>query len=403
MTIRATKNRALIAVLAWVLAALPLVGGAADTSLAFLEARARQDPLDFTAHNRLSALYIKYLRETGDLVYLQRAEQAARASLAAVPAPPNVGGLAALAVSEFENHHFSEALVLAEQAYRTDPRQLGALATIGDAHLELGHYPDAERSYTQLAVQQGADAPPVLARQARLAELHGDTAQAVALLKRAGNDVWFKVRLGELSFHSGDWLQAGQFYQAALKQQPDSFVAVEHLAELAAAQGHYDEAIALYQKVLKQTPRAEFFQALGDVYAFMGKADLAKPWHAKALAAYLQSVAAGNAHYLHHLAGFYSDSQENPSEAVRWAQQDLAIRQSIYAYDTLAWALYKHGDFVQARDMMAKALALKTRDAHLFYHAGLIYSRVGELAQGRQFLQQTVAINPSYNAFHAHR
>jgi len=403
MTTRATKNRALIAVLAWVLAALPLVGGAADTSLAFLEARARQDPLDFTAHNRLSALYIKYLRETGDLAYLQRAEQAARASLAAVPAPPNVGGLAALAVSEFENHHFSEALVLAEQAYRTDPRQLGALATIGDAQLELGRYQEAERSYTQLAVQQGADAPPVLARQARLAELHGDTAQAVALLKRAGNDVWFKVRLGELSFHSGDWRQAGQFYQAALKQQPDSFVVVEHLAELAAAQGHYDEAIVLYQKVLKQTPRAEFFQALGDVYAFMGKAELAKPWHAKALAAYLQSVAAGNAHYLHHLAGFYSDSQENPAEAVRWARQDLAIRQSIYAYDTLAWALYKHGDFVQARDTMAKALALKTRDAHLFYHAGLIYSRAGELAQGRQFLQQTVAINPSYNAFHAHR
>ena len=402
MTTRAI-NRASIAILALALAASPLVGGAADATRAFLEARIKQDPLDFTAQNRLSAVYIGQLRETGDLAYLELAAQAAKASLAAVPAPPNVGGLAALAITEFENHHFNEALQLSSQAYQLDPRNLSALATSGDAQLELGNVDEARQLYEKLAEQQDKDALPVLARLARLAELHGDLPQAKQLLERGGNDVWFKIRLGELAFHAGDFKTADQYYQAALALKPQHFVALEHLAELAAAQGQYDEAVKRYQQVIEQTPRAEFFQALGDVYAFMGKPELAKPWHEKALAVYQQSVAAGNAHYLHHLAGFYSDSQENTEQAVRWARQDLTIRHSIYAYDALAWALYKHGDFAEARDTIAKALVLKTRDSHLLYHAGLIYSRAGDLQQGRQFLQQTVAINPSYNAFHAHR
>ena len=52
---------------------------------------------------------------------------------------------------------------------------------------------------------------------------------------------------------------------------------------------------------------------------------------------------------------------------------------------------------------MKKAVALGTKDAHLLYHAGLIYSRAGSLEQGRAFLRETVAANPRYNAFHVHR
>lgn len=52
---------------------------------------------------------------------------------------------------------------------------------------------------------------------------------------------------------------------------------------------------------------------------------------------------------------------------------------------------------------MKKALMPGTKDAHLLYHTGLIYSPADELEQGQHYLKQTVAINPSYNAFHIHR
>jgi tetratricopeptide (TPR) repeat protein len=400
MTTRAIKHYAFV--IALVLAALPLSGGAADAKLNFLEARVQEDPLDFTAQNRLADSYIKFMRETGDLAYLDRAATAARASLAAVPVAQNPGGLAALAMVEFESHHFAEALKHAQRAYDIDPRNMSALATTGDAQLELGNYTEAGAVYAKLAENSGA--PPILARQARLAELSGDNQKAIELLNRATKDgVWFRVRLGELYFRTGALESAEVQYQAALQQIPDSFLALEHLAELRAAQTRYNEAVALYQKVIARVPRAEFFQALGDLYTFMGKLDDAKPWHGRALAAYQKSIEQGNAHYLHHLAGFYSDAQENPAEALRWANKDLKVRHSIYAYDALAWALYKNGDYTKARDTMKKALALGTKDAHLLYHAGLIYSRAGELKQGQAYLKQVVNINPSYNAFHAHR
>ena len=376
-----------------------------SATLRFLEQRVQSDPLDSVAHTRLSAVCINLMRETGDFAYLDHAMQAARAALAAVPAAQDPAGVAALATSEFESHHFREALALAQQAYAVDPRNTAALGTAGDAQLELGNYAEAETIYHQLSANEST--PPIRARLARLAELKGDNRKAIDLLSpfagTAGDSAWYRVRLGELCFRIGDLQKAEAQYEAGRRLRPESFLVLEHLAELRAAQGKFDEAITLYQRVIALAPRGEFFQALGDLYVFMGKSTEAKPWHERALNAYLKSVEQGNAHYYHHLAGFYSDAQENQAEALRWARKDLEVRHSVYARDSLAWALYKNGDFASAAKEAAHALALGTKDAHLLFHAAIIYSRAGELERGSALLQEALAVNPRYNSFHAHR
>ena len=394
----------------WLLVGLAAVTDVAAASadspvLRFLEQRVSSDPLDNVALNRLSAACITQMRETGDLAFLDRALQSARASLKAVPAAQNVGGLSVLAVAEFESHHFREALALARQAYAIDPRDTGALATTGDAELELGNYAEAERIYARL--NDGEPAPSVRARLARLAELKGESQKAIELLgKNLGGgveSVWYRVRLGELHFRAGDLEKAAKHYESARGLSPKSYLVSEHLAELRAAQGKLDEAVEIYQKVVAAVPRAEFFQALGDLYIFMNRPADAKPWHDRALNAYLKSVEQGNAHYFHHLAGFYSDAQENPAEALRWARKDKETRNSIYACDSLAWALYRNGDFAPAAEEMTRALALGTKDAHLLFHAGMIFSRAGQIERGSDLLKQALAVNPRYNSFHMHR
>ena len=377
----------------------------ANPNVSFLEARVESDPLDFVAQTRLAFACILQMRETGDLAWLDRAAQAARASVAAVPAAQNPSGLAMVALVEFERHHFQEALALAQRCRAIDPSNNGALATAGDAQLELGNYDEAGKIYAQLGADEST--PALRARLAHLAELKGDNQKAIELLKQnvgvPGETAWYRIRLGEIYFRTGDFEKAGGQYDAALVLAPDNFLVLEHLAELRAARGKFDEAIALYEKVVALVPRPDYFQALGEVYAFMNQPAEAKPWFDRARDGYLQSVEQGNAHFFHHLAGFYSDTQENPTEAVRWANKDLEVRHSVYAHDSLAWALYKNGEFDRAAAEMNLALALGTQDAHLLFHAGMIFSRAGDLDRGRELLKQALAVNPFYNTFHVHR
>ncbi len=390
---------------ALVAAAIGRAAASDPATLQFLEQRVQADPLDFIAQNRLSSAYVGQMRESGDLAFLDRALVCAHASLTAVPAEQNAGGVSALAVAEFESHHFREALELARRARTLDPRNSTALATIGDAELELGDYPAAEQTYREFS--SGSDGPAVQARLARLAELQGDNEEATALLARCVDQdnrvAWYHVRLGEIYFRTGRLDLAAPQYDAARALQPDSYLVLEHEAELSAAQGRSDEAIALYRSVVDRLPRGEFLQALGDLYTFLGRPAEAAPWYDRALAAYLRSVEQGNAHYYHHLAGFYSDARENPTEALRWARRDLEVRHSVYAHDSLAWALYRDGQFVEAATEMERALALGTKDAHLLFHAGMIFSRAGDLTRGRALLQEALSVNPRYNSFHVHR
>ena len=112
--------------------------------------------------------------------------------------------------------------------------------------------------------------------------------------------------------------------------------------------------------MIARTPRPEFWQALGDVYAAMGKLAAAATWHARARDAYLKNAAEGNSHYFHHLAGFFSDTEENPGEALKWARRDLELRHTAAAKDALAWALYRGGEFAQAAETANKMLARGT-------------------------------------------
>src|SRR5437660_10186150 len=74
-------------------APLPSDADTSEMAMRFLENRVKGDPDDFIAYNKLVNYYLQHVRETGDLNYLNLASRAAHASLKAMPAEQNLGGL----------------------------------------------------------------------------------------------------------------------------------------------------------------------------------------------------------------------------------------------------------------------------------------------------------------------
>ena len=384
--------------------------GTLDQQIEFWQRRVERDPEDPLSPARLGELYLQKARETGEPAANVEAEKSLRLSLHRNAAHhPAIVLLASACVAQ---HKFSEARKLAEKAVSLQRDDAFSLAVLGDACLELGDIDGAEQSYKKMLQLK-----PALPTHSRMANLHWIQGHPSAALRnyedaiQAGeNDstppfdlAWGHLQKGHLHFRTGEFQKAENAYHAAAKILPDNYLVTDHLAELRAAQGKFQEAIALYQKAITQAPRPELQQALGDVYVFMGKSAAATNWHARALSGYLKGTAQGNAHYFHHLASFYSDVQERPAEALQWARKDMEVRQTVFAYDTLAWALYRNGRWPEALDAATKALASGTKDAHLLFHAGMIHLRAGKAAEGKSLLRQALEANPRYNAFHAHR
>lgn len=397
--------------------AIASVARAADpdgSGIRFLEDRVRRDPDDFIAWNQLAARYQRELRRTGDDRFVERELQAAEKSLQAIPAAQNPDGLAALAQAQLTAHRFAEARAAAVQLRGILPGKTRPLELLADAAIEIGDYDEAAKACEEISKLADSElsAAPRLAKLAIVAgpldrareHFQKGLARTVGLTPPEPDaTAWFHLQLGELAFKRGDWDAAEKHYAAAGDAWPAWYSVEDHVAELRAAQGKTEEAIALYEKLAARVPRPEFFQALGDLKVLAGQPDDAATWHARAEAAYLQSVKDGAVHFFHHLAGFYADSKEDAAQAVEWARKDLALRRGIYAHDALAWALYKKGEGAEAAAECAKALATGTRDPHLLYHAAMIRMATGDVAGGKSAMQQATAMNPKFNTFHVHR
>lgn len=386
-----------------------LVAAVSDSAVAEIarwERRVRERPDDLIALTSLGQAHLQRARETGDLSAYGPAEVAFQAALQEFADHP--GALAGLASVRSALHRFAEARELAQRILQRDPANAGARLLAADAEMALGNTEAAAKIVSEMA-----DSPAVFSRRAELARLRGENDDALKLSLQAAeaaeargetpeNVSWFRVRVGELLFRSGKFAAAEEQYRIAAEKAA-SFAVAEHIAELRGAEEKFAEAIKRYEELIAQSHRPDMEQALGDLYVYLQKPEQAKTWYDKALAGYLASVDRGEVHFIHHLAGFYADAREDGVQAVKWARQDLALRHSVTAHEGLAWALYRAGEFVESRREIEEALASGIRDAHIFYHAGLIFSAAGDLERGVDLMREAAIINPRHNNFHVHR
>lgn len=374
-----------------------------EDAIRFIQNRIKQNSQDAVSYTLLGDLYLRQARETGDVRGYQLAEESFLEALDLIPTYSPAA--ASLASAYYSQHEFEKALDLAGQVYESNYKNTQARILMADSHLSLGEYQEAETIYNELGETDVT--APLLARMAYLEELKGNPDRALDLIRRAAgnaltaggtkeNVAWYLLRVGDMYFNTGEVNEAGNFYQASLRVFENYPFALAGLGRVRAAQGKYDEGIEYYQRAVDRVPQPEFVAALGDLYDITGQQSQAEIQYATVetigtLAALNQQV------YNRQLANFYSDHNRNLEEALALAQAELKSRRDIYGYDALAWALYKNGDYVEAQTMMTQAMKLDTRDARLYYHAGMIWLAVGDEAQARTHLEEALAINPYFS------
>jgi tetratricopeptide (TPR) repeat protein len=385
-----------------------------DNEIRFFQWKISQDPVDFFYYDRLGVAYIQKARETGDLTYYDLASKALQKSLDlesdqadAAPAKKH------LATVFYANHRFGESLKLAQQAIELSPGDLTPYALIGDARSEMGEYGQAWTDWQHLqdpAVRQSAESGVrylVETRESVKSLLTGDTKAAINHMRRAveisvsfrmarETIAWSDFTLGDDYFLTGELAGAKAAYNDALKAYPDYHRALAGSAKVSAAEGNLNEAISLYRRAIGIIPLPVYAAALGDVYARAGKPAEAKKQYN--LVEYIGRLNNFNrVVYNRELSLFYADHDIHPEEALDLARKEFEVRHDIYTWDALAWALYRNNQREEAAAAIKEALHLGTKDPLLFFHAGMIYERLGDYEKAVDYLDRALALNPQFH------
>jgi len=373
-----------------------------DLDIAFYQARTVRDPRSARDFTQLAALYLQRARETADNADLERAETTARHSLA-LRRGRNDEAVGVLASSLMGEHRFAEAHDAAVELLRTDSTSVAARGMVAEAAMELGRYGEAARLFGMLASYQAdlGTAP----RLARWAELRGRSEDARRLLRQALEEAkrrhglpreqlaWFHLRLGDLALRTGHLHEADRELEAGLAILPDDYRLLGTRARLEAVRHHWRQAAEAGELAIAHALDPATLGLLSDTWRALGDSAKAREFdRAMALSVLRQPGAYHRAWSLYLL-----DHGRDVDAVLANVRRELETRQDIYGYDLLGWALHAAGRDQEAREPMARALALGTQDAMLFYHAGMVELALGDTAVARARLDRALAINPVWH------
>lgn len=261
------------------------------------QARVAADPDAWMRQESLAMVLHARGQLTGSHADLAAALDAADASRAA--APDGSGPVLARAIVSLSMHRNAVAgdEVARMDGFAVEPEpgdKAEASSILGDIALYEGKYPQALEHYR--AAEASAPGPGI---RVRLADWHrhmGDFDSArryleEALADRASLTAWTRasvlLQLGAIDLQQGDWEAAEAQFAKADAAFPGWWLAKAHVAQMAAAQGDYSGAEALYRETMADgIERPAVMEALSGVIAAQGGRD----GEAKGLAARAASL-----------------------------------------------------------------------------------------------------------------
>ena len=196
---------------------------------------------------------------------------------------------------------------------------------------------------------------------------------------------WAYARLGGYQLQGGNTKEAAWSAQRALELVPDFPAALVLQARVLASEGKNTEAVPVLQRAVTAAPLPENQWFLADVARAAGNEKLA-------VATEEAIRQRGKAEDPRSFALYSATRNQDAQEALRVARAELGTRKDIFTHDAIAWAALSAGDLIEAKSSMERALAEKTNDARLYYHAGKIALATGDAPRAHEFFAKSAAI-----------
>lgn len=368
----------------------------------------QKQPNRYQAYNDLALALIRRARETGDNSYYQQAQVAIESSLRIQP--ENFEGEQAHAALLLAEHRYRPALEEAQALNHRMPDAVLVWGYMAEAEAALGDYKQAEEAAQWMMNLRPGNLPAYLTGAA-LRQDWGDIDGALDFLSNAlqqtppletEETAWILTRMAQLHRQAGQAGAADALLDQALKTFPDYYLSLEELVEVRLAQHRYPEAVDLVEKRNRSFPSPSSYLLAARALEHAGRpAEAATMYKEFERGARARIALPDNANV--QLILYYAEHAREPQEALRIARMEMDSRQDVWTLDAYAWALYANGQFAEAGQQIEKALAVGTRDAVLFYHAGEIEVASGKKVEANRYFQQSLDINPTAEVSEAAR
>lgn len=230
---------------------------------------------------------------------------------------------------------YKPSLKLAQQELEKKSNRINFIRLAGLKH-ELGQYQEANQYYQSAKTTTGD-----------------------GIYFNPVQKAWLEVQIGINFIEMKEFEKSEAAFRSALGIAPDYVMALEHLAEFLAEQGRTDEAIVLYEKVIKLSVDPEFMGQLAKLYRFKNKTTEADQLAVKAKEKFNQLLQIFPEAMYWHAADFFLEEGQAPEKALELLEKNIKLRPNSSSYLALAKVQSQLNLKKQAKKSIAKVLKME--------------------------------------------
>jgi tetratricopeptide (TPR) repeat protein len=275
-------------------------------------------------------------------------------------APGHLDANLLMARIRFQQAKGDDAITFVRTALRTNPQSLEANTILGRYLVAQGRREEGLRHLEQ-SLRVNPNLPDVKLEVGSLYALagrYGDAQRMAEELERAyPKNAEPMILKGNVLLARKDFKGASEAFAGAIARRPEHPVAHRGLAQALEAQGQADRAIEAYRKTIGLNPN--------DVVA------------------------------LNNLAWLLLETKNRPDEALPLAVKANQIApRSVEVADTLGWVHYRRGAYIDAEKVLSQALEQSPNNAHVQYHLGRTYTKLGKKSDAVSSLRRAAQLDP---------